>query len=206
MAYPAPIQKLIDAFTRFPGIGPRQAARFAFYLLGEDKGAVARLANALKNLHDNVGFCASCYKSVELPDKKTGNLCEHCRNGNRTKSLLMVVEKEADLANIERTGKFSGVYHVLNGTIDPLDSSAPTRLHIKELFERAKSLKNSGQNVEVVLATNATTEGDTTALYIERILKPLEIKISRLGRGLTTGTELEYSDEMTIVNALTNRK
>ena len=206
MAYPAPIQKLIDAFTRFPGIGPRQAARFAFYLLGENRETAARLADVLKNLHDRVGFCASCYKSVELQDKKTGNLCEHCRNDNRAKALLMVVEKEADLANIERTGKFSGVYHVLNGTIDPLDSSAPSRLHIKELFERAKSLKNSGQNVEIVLATNATTEGDATALYIERTLKPLEIKISRLGRGLTTGTELEYSDEMTIVNALTNRK
>jgi len=206
MAYPAPIQKLIDAFTRFPGIGPRQAARFAFYLLGENRETAARLADVLKNLHDRVGFCASCYKSVELQDKKTGNLCEHCRNDNRAKALLMVVEKEADLANIERTGKFSGVYHVLNGTIDPLDSSAPSRLHIKELFERAKSLKNSGQNVEIVLATNATTEGDATALYIERTLKPLEIKISRLGRGLTTGTELEYSDEMTIINALTNRK
>lgn len=206
MAYPAPIQKLIDAFTRFPGIGPRQAARFAFYILGEDKNAVARLADALKNLHSKVGFCDSCYKSVELTDKKAGNLCEHCRDGNRSKSLLMVVEKEADLANIERTGKFSGVYHILNGTIDPLDSSAPARLHIKELFERAKSLKNSGQNVEVVLATNATTEGDATALYLERTLKPLEIKISRLGRGLTTGTELEYSDEVTIINALTNRK
>lgn len=118
----------------------------------------------------------------------------------------MVVEKEADLSNIEKTKKFNGLYHVLGGTIDPLDSSAPTRLRIKELFERAKGLKEKDSDVEVILATNATTDGDQTALYLERVLKPLEIKVSRLGRGLTTGTELEYSDEMTIINALTNRK
>ncbi|MDO8560636.1 MAG: recombination mediator RecR [bacterium] len=206
MAYPQSIQKLIDAFTRFPGIGPRQAARFAFHLLGENRETVTRLADTIKNLHGKVGFCASCYKSIELTEKPANNLCEHCRGGSRAKTVLMVVEKEADLANIERTGKFNGVYHVLNGTIDPLDSSAPARLHIKELFERTKTLKNSGNDVEIILATNATTDGDSTALYLERVLRPLEIKISRLGRGLTTGTELEYSDEMTIVNALANRK
>ena len=206
MSYPPPIQKLIDLFIRFPGIGPRQATRFAFYLLGEDKNAVRSIAAAIHALHERVGFCNKCYASVELKDGTKTIHCATCRDPNRNAAAIMVVEKEADLSNIEKTGKFHGTYHVLGGIIDPLDSSAPLRLHIKELFERAKELKEKDATVEVILATNATTEGDQTALYLERILRPLEIKVSRLGRGLTTGTELEYSDEMTIINALTNRK
>lgn len=206
MAYPSPIQKLIDLFTRFPGIGPRQAARFAFYLLGEDPKTLRALADNITELQKRVGFCAQCYASVERKDASHNLLCEYCRSHSREQSVIMVVEKEADLSNIEKTGKFRGTYHVLGGVIDPLDSSAPVRLHIKELFERAKKLKEKDAPVEIILATNATTEGDGTALYLERVLKPLEIKISRLGRGLTTGTELEYSDEITIINALTNRK
>ena len=206
MSYPSPIQKLIDLFTRFPGIGPRQASRFAFYLLGEDPKTVRALAENITELQKRVGFCAQCYASVERKDASRNLLCEYCRKQDREEALIMVVEKEADLSNIEKTKKFNGLYHVLGGTIDPLDSSAPGRLHIKELFERAKELKENGGGVEVILATNATTEGDGTALYLERVLRPLEIKVSRLGRGLTTGTELEYSDEMTIINALANRK
>ncbi len=206
MSYPPPIQKLIDLFIRFPGIGPRQAARFAFYLLGEDPKTVRALAENITELQKRVGFCAQCYASVERKDVSRNLLCEYCRSREREEALIMVVEKEADLSNIEKTKKFNGLYHVLGGTIDPLDSSAPTRLRIKELFERAKGLKEKDSDVEVILATNATTDGDQTALYLERVLKPLEIKVSRLGRGLTTGTELEYSDEMTIINALTNRK
>lgn len=204
--YPPPIQKLIDLFTRFPGIGPRQAARFAFYLLGEDKSRVRSLAETIAGLQDRVGFCGQCYASVELKSNSNQKRCGYCRDGRRDENVIMVVEKEADLSNIEKSGKFGGLYHVLGGTIDPLDSSAPMRLHVKELYERAKHLKETKAAPEVILATNATTEGDTTALYLERVLKPLEIKTTRLGRGLTTGTELEYSDEMTIVNALVNRK
>lgn len=206
MAYPSPIQKLINLFTRFPGIGPRQAARFAFHLLGESQEAARDLAEIIGDLHNKVGFCRTCYKSLEIQKNAERGLCEYCRDKSRDEAEIMVLEKEADLINIEKTKKFSGLYHVLGGTIDPLDSSAPTRLHIKELFERIKALKDASKRGEVVLATNATTEGDATALYLERVLRPLEIKITRLGRGLTTGTELEYSDEMTITNALLNRK
>lgn len=206
MSYPSPIQKLIDIFIRFPGIGPRQAARFAFYILGEHQETARALADALNALHAKVGFCEKCYASVELHNDAEKMLCVRCRDKSRNDSVIMIVEKEADMANMEKTKKFSGVYHVLGGTIDPLDSSAPERLHIKNIFQRAQSLKNAGKNVEIILATNATTDGDATALYIERVLRPLEIKVTRLGRGLTTGTELEYSDEVTIINALANRK
>lgn len=192
---------------KFPGIGPRQAARFAFYILGAGAGNAHSLADALRILHNSVGFCETCYVAIERKNEAGEKiLCDVCRNKNREPSQIIVIEKEADRMNIEKTGKFSGLYHVLGGTIDPLDSTAPARLHIKELFSRAQLLKEKSGNVEIVLATNATTEGDATALYLERVLRPLEISITRLGRGLTTGTELEYSDEMTIVNALNNRK
>ena len=118
----------------------------------------------------------------------------------------MVIEKEQDLLNIERTKKFNGLYHILGGTISPLDSSAPVKLHLKDLFERVRKIIEEKKTPEIILATNPTTEGDTTALYIERVLKPLNVKISRLGRGLGTGSELEYADELTIKEALTNRK
>lgn len=203
--YPPPIQKLINAFTRFPGIGPRQAARFAFHLLADNRESTAELSRAINELHAKVAFCTTCYKSVERTEAVTGN-CELCKSDARDPAAVMIVEKEADLANIEKTGAYKGRYHVLGGTIDPLDSSAPTRLRIKELFERIKLLKAAGKSVEVILATNATTAGDATALYLDRTLRPLGVVITRLGRGLTTGTELEYSDGVTIANALTNRK
>lgn len=205
MSYPQPIQKLINLFMRLPGIGPRQAARFVFYLLNENRETAASFAEAINTLRDQVGFCAQCFKSMEL-DRQSQTLCGFCRDASRNPKVIMIVEKEADLANIERSKRFDGLYHVLGGTIDPLDSSAPSRLRIRELFERTKKLMAGGTDIEAILATNATTEGDATALYLERVLRPLGIKITKLGRGLTTGTELEYSDEMTIINALANRK
>lgn len=204
--YPSSLQKLIGFFLRFPGIGPRQAARFAFYLLSEERKTVQALAGTLETLHDQVGFCGKCYVSVERGNEENVLSCRNCRDKTRNDAHIMVVEKEADFINIERTKKFSGTYHILNGTIDPLDSAAPMRLHIPELFQRVQSLKKEEKQVELILATNATTDGDATARYIEKTLSPLEIKTTRLGRGLTTGTELEYSDELTIVNAFMNRK
>lgn len=122
--------------------------------------------------------------------------------------MIMAVEKETDMENIEKTKQYSGLYHILGNTISPLDSSSPEKLHLKELFNRVKTIAASAKNCEVILATNATAEGDTTALYIRRILEPLggKVTITRLGRGLTTGSELEYSDPQTIANALTNRR
>ena len=212
MAYPTPLQKLVDLFTKFPGIGPKQAARFAFYLLKEDLKTVRELSEAIKELKEKIGFCEQCFKSLErdsnirMHSNDSNTLCEFCKDKNRDENIILIIEKEQDLLNIERTKKFNGLYHILGGTISPLDSSAPVKLHLKDLFERVRKIIEEKKTPEIILATNPTTEGDTTALYIERVLKPLNVKISRLGRGLGTGSELEYADELTIKEALTNRK
>lgn len=204
--YPKLIQELMDDFIHFPGIGPKQAARFVFYLLKEDKTRVQNLAEKIKRLHEEIGFCKQCFATVALGENKSGGLCRYCADPKRDSRIIMVVEKEADLQNIEKTHSFNGLYHVLNGTISPLDSSGPEKLHIKELLARVKKMIADKKPVEMILGTNPTAEGDTTALYLERTFSPLKIKITRLGRGLTTGSELEYSDPETIKNAFVNRK
>lgn len=209
-----PIQNLVEFFLKFPGVGPKQATRFVFYLLREEPGRVSALADAISKLREDVKLCRQCYKTFDMNGPLTGSghagLCELCRNPRRNGRLVLVVEKEVDLENIERTRKYDGLYHVLGGTVSPLDSSAPAKLHLKELFERLQKLAGGGE-AEAILATNPTAEGDATALYLERVLAPLKnqhagLAISRLGRGLTTGSELEYSDDITIANALQNRK
>lgn len=205
-----PIQTLIEYFMKFPGVGPKQATRFVFHLLREEEAEVESLAAAIARLQSDVKICRQCYKTFDTNGGEN-ELCEICRDAKRSKSEIMIIEKEVDLGNIERTRKFSGLYHVLGGIVSPLDSSAPARLHLRELFERIQTRAKVGDAIEVILATNPTAEGDATALYIERIVTPLKnqypnLKLSRLGRGLTTGSELEYSDDITIANALINRK
>ncbi len=209
-----PIQNLVEFFLKFPGVGPKQATRFVFHLLREDPERVRALAAAVAALHNEVKLCRQCYKTYDSngPSANSGQagLCELCRSSRRNANQVLVVEKEIDLENIERSRKYDGLYHVLGGTISPLDSSAPAKLHLKELFERLQKIAASGE-AELILATNPTAEGDATALYLERVFAPLKnqhtgFKISRLGRGLTTGSELEYSDDITIANALQNRK
>lgn len=218
--YSRPIQRLSEFFLKFPGVGPKQAARFVFHILREDRTAVRELAEAITTLHDEVRLCGQCYKTFDANgvaasagSNGSGETarCELCRNQKRNARQVLVVEKEADLENIERGHRFEGLYHVLGGVIDPLDSSAPARLHLKELFARMQTLAKSEKALELILGTNPTTEGDATALYLERVFAPLRgshpsFRISRLGRGLTTGSELEYSDEMTIASAIENRK
>ena len=215
-----PIQNLVEFFLKLPGVGPRQATRFAFYLLREKRERVAALSEAIGRLQDEVKICAQCYKTYDTNasmklgqshSAATQNFCELCRDARRNPCLIAVVEKEVDFENIERTRKFGGLYHVLGGTISPLDSSAPAKLHLKELFDRVQKLATAGGETEVILATNPTAEGDATALYLERIFSPLRnqypgLQLSRLGRGLNTGSELEYADEVTISSALENRK
>lgn len=204
--YPAPLQTLIDYFLKFPGIGPKQATRFAFFLLGEKNEYRKNLASAIAELREKVGICKQCYRSSMQPNQDS--LCGYCKDKKRDAATVMVVEKETDMENVEKTRQYNGLYHILGGTISPLEASSPEKLHLKELFARVKTIAESGKSCEVILATNATTEGDATALYIQRILEPLgeKVKITRLGRGLTTGSELEYSDPQTIANALTNRR
>lgn len=208
-----PIQRLADLFLKLPGVGPRQAMRFAFFLLRAERAFAAELAQAVARLHDEARLCQQCYKTFDANHgalSKPVELCEVCRDGRRNQHQVLVVEKEVDLENVEGTGTYDGAYHVLTGTMDPLDSSAPARLHVRELLLRLERLAAGGP-AEVILATNATAEGDATALYLERTISPLRsrfprLTISRLGRGLTTGTELEYSDGATIASALANRK
>lgn len=223
--YPKPLQNLIDLFIKLPGIGPRQAARFAFYILKE-KELARNLSSALVAIDSNISHCLRCYKTIETDainaaneepvnnTNKTGPffICVICQDSKRNPFQIAVVEKESDLENLEKAGIYHGHYHVLGGTISPVDINSPKNLHLKELHARVKNLldKNGGK-CEIVLATNPTTEGDTTALYIDRILSSLkdlypDFKISRLGRGISLGTELEYADETTLRNALTNRK
>lgn len=196
--------KLIEAFLKFPGIGPRQAKRFVYFLAGESKDFVDNLSGLIASVKNGMKQCQSCFRYFELggltatPETP---VCGTCSNLNRDASLLMAVEKDVDLENIERTGIFDGRYFVLGGVLS-LSGNGKTEIRLKQLFEKVK--KETPK--EVILATSATIEGENTNVYIERILEPLKVKVSRLGRGLSTGAELEYSDSDTISNALKNRK
>ena len=209
--YPKQIQKLIDLFSRFPGIGPRQAARFAFFILKEKDPFIGELCAALQEAEEKIGICDTCFRMME---RENGNIrsCGICKDARRETHLIAVVEKESDMRNIEQSGAYRGLYHVLGGVISPLDPDSPKALRLRELYDRVEARLAGAQTpYEVILATNPTTEGDTTSRYIERILAPLQsthqhLTISRLGRGLSLGSELEYVDEITLKNALTNRK
>ena len=211
MDYPKPIQNLITIFSKFPGIGPRQATRFVFFLIKDKNGLKEALMNSLKEIEENVGFCQQCFRSMEKdPSDERTLICAFCRDPKRNPRLIAVVEKESDLSSIEKTGIYQGVYHVLGGVVSPLDPDSPKKIHLRELYNHVKNILEKQNTAEVILATSATTEGDTTALYIERILAPLKetdraFRISRLGRGLSLGSELEYADEITLKSALTNR-
>ena len=209
--YPKPIQRVIDLLMKLPGVGPRQAARFAFFMLKENHGFAEELAVGLKNMQANIIMCGQCYRAMEKNLEQEIMHCVLCRDGKRNGALITVVEKESDLQNLERTGAYTGLYHVLGGVISPLDADSPKKLHIRDMYNRVVTLLNQQKPVELVLGTNPTTEGDMTAVYIERTFAPLKEKtphftISRLGRGLSLGSELEYADEITLKNALMNRK
>lgn len=191
--------KLIEAFLKFPGIGPRQAKRFVYFLAGEEKEFVDNLSELILEVKNKMKQCGECYRYFSLGGETSK--CPICSNSNRDSATIMLVEKDVDLENIERTGIFDGKYFVLGGLLS-LSGNGKADIRLKQLFEKVK--KESPK--EVILATGATVEGENTNLYIERILEPLKVKVSRLGRGLSTGAELEYSDSQTIENALKNRQ
>jgi recombination protein RecR len=197
--YPASIQKLIDLFSKFPTVGPRTAARFVFYLMKTSKEEIEELINSISNLKKTVKICSFCFN----PFEGEGELCKICANPSRDKTLLCVVEKETDLITLEKTKKYKGLYFILGGTISTFKKKDVEKLRVKELGERIKS---HPEIKEVIIATNPTTEGGATALYLERLLKPFGKKITRLGRGLPVGAELEYADEETLGSALEGRK
>ena len=209
--FPKPVQQLIYLFAKLPGIGPRAAVRFAFFVLNERADFANELSDVLRNIHGKMRLCAQCFRLTErLPDETTMH-CDFCRDTRRDAKIITVVEKESDMQNIEKIGIYSGLYHMLGGVISPLDSDSPKKLHLRDLHDRVKNLLAEKGSCEVILGTNPTTEGDITALYLERILSPLKqkhetFKLSRLARGLSLGSELEYADEITLRNALMNRK
>ncbi len=192
------VQKLIDLFSKFPTVGPRTAARFVFYLLKLPQEKNEELSSLINNLKKTIKICPSCFNPFESSEEI---LCPICRNNSRDKALLCLIEKETDLTAIEETKKYKGLYFILGGLIG-LKKSDKSNLRIGELKEKIKN----GNIKEMIIALNPTTEGEATALLIERELKPFNIKISRLARGLPIGAELEYADPDTLTSALEGRK
>ena len=196
--YSQSIQKLIRLFVKFPTVGPRTAARFVFYLMKLSKEEIDEFIKSVATLRETVKFCSFCFK----PFEGEGELCEICQNPARDKTLLCVLEKETDLMPIEKTKKYNGRYFILGGTVSVLKKDENKGLRTDELLARVKD----SEIKEIIIAINLTTEGEATTLYLERLLKPLNIKITRLGRGLPVGSELEYADEETLGSALEGRK
>ncbi|MCX8016227.1 MAG: recombination mediator RecR [Patescibacteria group bacterium] len=197
---PSTIQKFVELVAKFPSIGKRQAFRLAFYLT-RNKEIRQKLLIILAELEKNIKICEQCF----LPFEGNGQLCDICTDRNRKKDLICVVEKETDVFSIENTHQFKGVYHILGQLIDPNNLESYQKLHIDKLQKRIQELPNKMAE-EIILALNPTTEGDLTAMYLERKLKNLTKKITRIGRGIPTGGEIEFADEETIKNALSNRQ
>ena len=187
---------MIDALARLPGVGPKSAQRIAFHLLKTDREEVARLTSAIDEARSSVGFCERCFNFSEMP------LCHICQDDRRDSSVVCVVEESRDVVAIEKTGQFRGRYHVLLGAINPLEGIGPEQLKVRELLMR---LEPEGVS-EVILCLNPNTEGDVTAMYLARILKPLGVKVTQLAMGLPVGGDLEYADEVTLGRALVGRR
>lgn len=190
------IQKLLDELERLPGIGPKSAQRIAYWILNEDRIDATRLAQAIIEVKDTVHFCARCFNYAQ------GELCDICASSKRDQNTICVVSEPRDIPPIERTGTFSGVYHVLGGALSPLEGIGPDDLHIAELLARL----NDPNITEVILATNPNIEGETTASYLARLIKPLGVKVSRLASGLPVGGDLEFADEVTLGCAIEARR
>jgi recombination protein RecR len=194
---PPAMTRLVKELSRLPGIGEKTASRLAFNLLNRPRDQVIGLAEALLEMKERVGLCAECFGLSDMPR------CPICSDSARDRSLICVVEGPADLMAMERARSYNGLYHVLHGAIAPLDGIGPDDIKTAELVTR---LQNSSDLHEVIIATNATVEGEATALYLARVLKPLGTKITRLARGLPAGGDLEYSDSATLSSALNGRR
>ena len=194
--YTQPVQTLIDELGRLPGIGPKSAQRIAFHLLKIPADDVARLVTAIADAKARVRFCSRCFNVAE------DELCPICLDERRTGQILCVVEESRDIVALEKTGEFHGRYHVLLGAMSPLEGIGPEQLKMKELFIR---LDPEGVE-EVILCTNPNTEGEVTALYIARMLKSFDVKVTRIASGLPVGGDLEYADELTLGRALEGRR
>jgi recombination protein RecR len=194
--YAGPVQALIDELGRMPGVGPKSAQRIAFYLLKLPKEDAQRLAHAINEVKERISFCTRCYNIAE------GELCGLCLDDRRDPSLVCVVEEPRDIVAVEKTQEFRGRYHVLQGAINPIEGIGPEQLRVKELLARL----DAEGIVEVILCTNPNIEGEATAMYLARLLKPLGLKVTRIASGLPVGGDLEYADELTLGRALEGRR
>ncbi len=196
-----PVARLIEAFSRLPGIGPKTAQRLTYHLLRAPDAEARSLAAALVAVRDQVVFCERCFNISDAP------LCPICRDEGRDERRICVVEEPLDVLALERTGEHKGVYHVLHGAISPIDGIGPERLRIRELLSRADDAARAGEPVEeVILATNPTLEGEATAMYLAERLAPIVGSVTRIARGIPVGGDLEYADEVTLIRALQGRR
>lgn len=190
-----PLQIAVEELSKLPSIGRKTALRLALHLLNQDEESVLMLANAIKELKEKISFCEICFNLT------TEEKCSVCKDEKRDKSIICVVEDASDIIAIERTNEYIGLYHALGGVLAPLEGKGAESLHIKELIERLKT----DEVEEIILALNPDTEGETTSLYLAKLIKPLGIKVSRIARGLPIGGDLEFADEATIGRAVSNR-
>ncbi len=196
MSEKSSLSRLIDEFTRFPGIGRKTAERLAFTVLKDDLQAIERLSRTLLEVKRNMRFCSRCGNISE------NELCEICTNPRRNTKTICVVEEPKDIWAIEKSGTYNGQYHVLMGALSPLDGIGPDKLRIRELLERVKTEGTE----EIIIATGPNVEGDATAIYISRLIKPLGISVTRIASGLPAGGDLEYADSVTLSRAISGRR
>jgi len=201
--YPAPLARLVQELSKLPGIGEKTAARLAFHMLKSNKDDVLRLADSIGKLRQAMGLCRCCFGFSEVTGENgDGTLCGICRNAEREADKICVVEEPADLIAVEKSQEYRGLYHVIHGTISPLDGIGPDALRIKELLERLRD----GTVKEVIVATNPTMDGEATALYLSKVIKPMGVAVTRIARGLPMGGDLEYTDAVTLGKALEGRR
>ena len=193
---PEPIARLIDAFHRLPGIGPKSAQRLAYHILRVPRTEAEALTTAILDVKDRISLCTICTNITEADP------CSYCRDERRDHSMICVVEQALDVLAIERAGGYRGVYHVLHGVLNPMDGVGPEDLRIRELLQRL----GDGTVQEIIMATNPSLEGEATTMYLNRLLSPFGVKVTRLARGLPSGADLEYTDDVTLSRALAGRQ
>ncbi len=196
MKIPSSVANLISALEKLPGIGPKSAERLTYHLLHAPKEYSEELAGTIRELKEKTVACSACYNIAEK------NPCDVCSDSGRDKSLIMIVEEPLDILALEKSRAYSGLYHVLGGAISPLQGIGPEHLRIKELLPRLRN----GHIKEVILATNTSVEGESTAMYIQKLISPINVKVTRIARGLPVGADLEYADEVTLSRAIEGRR
>src|SRR5829696_2490900 len=200
LEYSEPVAKLIDEFKRLPGIGHKSAQRLAFYILRRPETEVENFVEALRDVKEKIVFCSVCNNMTDV------NPCMYCASTTRDRSIICIVEEPYNLVAVEKTRSYKGLYHVLHGTLSPIRGTGPDDLRLANLLPRLRPEKNDGVEVsEVILATNPNTEGEATANYVGRLLKPLGVRVTRIAMGMPVGSDLEYVDEVTMDKALSNR-